>query len=113
MDNISGENVQEWERNGHACQTWFLDAVHMAEADLLQGDMNEDGKLNAIDLTLLKREAWLEQHMHSACRHADLNGDTKINSEDVKLLADYLVCRGALSDISQISYAIDQNYSRG
>ena len=58
---ISGENVQEWERNGHACQTWFLDAVHTADMEVLQYDLNDDGVIDVFDLALMKREALQEE----------------------------------------------------
>ena len=53
-DTTSGANVQQWERNGHACQTWVLEKTVRASDNAALGDLNGDGAVNAMDLAILK-----------------------------------------------------------
>ncbi|MDE5563950.1 MAG: RICIN domain-containing protein [Oscillospiraceae bacterium] len=112
----NGENVQEWERNGHACQTWFLDRVTFSAGDVIPGDMNGDGVVDVFDEALLKREVQKETHTHADRRAADLNGDAVLDVEDVKIMNSFVLGTGNITCVSegkQVYYAIDQAYNKG
>lgn len=54
-------------------------------ANLCQGDINNDGKVNGGDLLMLKAEMGRDDCYSSFCE-ADLNGDGKIDSQDTEIL---------------------------
>lgn len=112
----NGENIQEWERNGHACQTWFLDRVTFSADDVIPGDMNGDGVVDIFDEALLKREVQNSTHTHNSLRSGDLNGDAVLDVEDVKIINNFVLGIGnipCIADGKQIYYAIDQAYNKG
>lgn len=112
----NGENIQEWERNGHACQTWFLDRVTFSADDVIPGDMNGDGVVDVFDEALLKREVQKNTHIHADRRTADLNGDTVLDAKDVKIINSFIHGTGNITCVSegkQVYYAIDQAYNKG
>ena len=116
--NDSGANVQEWERNGHACQTWFLDWAEApaADADLLPGDMDGDGEIDAFDLALMKREMAASGHDLTARKKCDVNGDAAANLDDLTMLRDYVMGAGKLDAYAagkRVYYAQDQASVRG
>ncbi|MEE5992936.1 MAG: GDSL-type esterase/lipase family protein [Oscillospiraceae bacterium] len=109
-------NAQEWERNGHACQTWFIDEVNQNSDDVIQGDLNGDGKVNVIDMALMKRQLKQEHIDHANRRVSDLNGDTSINVDDVKILTDFIHKKGNITSKAtgkNVYYATDATFSRG
>ncbi len=87
-DTSVGANVQEWTLNGSSGQNWYLEYV---STDLIAGDVSLDGKLNAADLTLLKRGVFSGFSSDSASRCADVNADGTVNAEDARLLRDFLL----------------------
>lgn len=112
----SGANVQEWERNGHACQTWFLERAVQSAGDASLGDLNGDGIINVFDLMYLKRCARSESIPHNVFRTGDLNADTVINDDDVVILNRYLLRQDGLKagrNGSNVYYAADAAYNRG
>ncbi|MCR5718226.1 MAG: RICIN domain-containing protein [Oscillospiraceae bacterium] len=116
--NESGENVQEWERNGHACQTWFLDWADMPKetADILPGDLNGDGEVDVYDEALLKRELAASGHTREMRKKCDVNGDTAADLSDLVMMRDYIHNKGNLSAYSEgkrVYYAADQASARG
>ena len=64
--------------------------VVTAEDPLLQGDLDDDGRLTAKDLTLLKRVVTGANVSYSITQAADLNSDFKADTADLVLLAKYL-----------------------
>ncbi|WP_265443766.1 glycoside hydrolase family 9 protein [Acetivibrio straminisolvens] len=65
-----------------------------AQDDVLYGDVNDDGKVNSTDLTLLKRyllKSVSNLPSAKAEKNADVNRDGKINSSDVTVLSRYLL----------------------
>ncbi|MBR4201745.1 MAG: GDSL family lipase [Oscillospiraceae bacterium] len=78
---------------------------------LLQGDLNGDGKINAIDLTLAKR-AVLQPAPYQFVQAADLNGDLKADSADIQMMIGFLT--GAETEFSDTKYAAsEQQFSPG
>jgi len=108
-------NVQEWERNGHACQTWYLDPVTEAKTDtVIKADLNGDGIVNIYDQLLLKKQVQKQTFTHQTRKTADLNGDVNIDALDIKTLTNYLHGKGMeyKETGKDVYYAIDAAYSR-
>lgn len=112
----SGANVQEWERNGHVCQTWFMEKAVQSAASVSVGDMNGDGRIDVLDLILLKRAANAEVCTHDQLRRGDVNADAAITDRDVAVMNTFLLDRGSLEaghNGSNVYYAADAAYNRG
>ncbi|ABN52060.1 MAG TPA: endoglucanase [Hungateiclostridium thermocellum] len=65
-----------------------------AQNEVLYGDVNDDGKVNSTDLTLLKRyvlKAVSTLPSSKAEKNADVNRDGRVNSSDVTILSRYLI----------------------
>jgi hypothetical protein len=105
-------NVQLWEKNGHECQTWLLEAAryHAAAAAGFTGDLNNDGKINAVDLTLLKRQL-ITNAPRAVMTPQDLNADGTVSIADAIVLMKFLTGEGGIEK----SYyaAIDAAYYNG
>lgn len=112
-----GANVQEWERNGHACQTWFMvTPVAHEESSVTVGDLNEDGVIDAFDTALLKRSVQNGTISHSIRRHGDVNADAMVSAKDVVIHTDYILNRGKLqagANGSNVYYAMDAPFNKG
>ena len=110
-------NIQEWERNGNACQTWFIDSVQLSNTEnFISGDVNHDGIVNIYDLVILKQQIKKQTVSAYTQKVADMNGDAKINSQDVKLLTTYLHGKGNTSyweTGKKVYYAVDSAFNRG
>ncbi|MGN0622024.1 MAG: RICIN domain-containing protein [Porcipelethomonas sp.] len=83
----SGANVQEWEINGHACQSWTIEYI---EPEIMLGDSSEDGIINCFDVCVLKRGIMNGFDSDTAKLNSDVNGDGTVNAEDAVLLIDFL-----------------------
>ncbi|MBP0972154.1 MAG: dockerin type I repeat-containing protein, partial [Oscillospiraceae bacterium] len=59
----------------------------------LPGDMNRDGVVNAVDLSLLKQMLLGSERTDTDRKVADWNEDTKIDVEDAKGIVDFLLQR--------------------
>lgn len=78
---------------------------------LLQGDLNDDGKINAIDLTLAKRAA-MHPTAYQYVQAADLNGDLKADAADIQMMAGFLT--GTETEFADTKYAAsEQQFSQG
>ena len=60
-------------------------------APALRGDVSRDGRVNAVDLTLLKQVLLGRERTDIDRKAADWNGDGEINAEDAKGLLDFLL----------------------
>ncbi|MBR4200392.1 MAG: hypothetical protein IKQ91_03830 [Oscillospiraceae bacterium] len=87
-------------------------AVHPASGyPLLQGDLNSDGRINAIDLTLAKRTV-MNVSPYRYVQAADLNGDLKADFADIQEMIGYLT--GSVTEFADTKYAAsEQQYSQG
>lgn len=115
-DTTSGANVQQWERNGHACQTWVLEKTVRASDNAALGDLNGDGAVNAMDLAILKRVLINSNITRKQSRSADINMDTSITAADCRALSDFLIKRNNIEAVetdNRVYYAVDQAYNSG
>ncbi len=70
----------------------FPDEVPESEDAGLLGDVNNDGKVNAMDATLAARYAVGSYSLDAAAiKRGDVNGDGKVNAMDATLIARYAV----------------------
>ncbi len=108
-----GANVQEWERNGHNCQVWVLEAMsyHPAKNPYLVGDMNGDDRVNAVDLALMKRAMIGGQADRVALRPADTNADGIISVADAVAMQKHLLGQDGIN--RSYHAAIDAAYMSG
>ncbi|MBE6849514.1 MAG: GDSL family lipase [Ruminococcus sp.] len=112
----SGANVQQWERNGHACQTWFIERAIRSTEDVTLGDLNDDGVVDGFDEAILKRLLREEKSDRRTKRSGDVNVDTKLDAADCRVLHDFLMNRGEISAAktgNRVYYAVDQAYGGG
>lgn len=114
----AGANVQEWEINGHDCQSWILEPVNYSESgsDIVVGDLNHDGVVNVFDYILMKRSV-MKQSVSGYERHyADTNADGEVNVSDCVAMKKFLVKLGdfdAVKKSSSFYYANEASYSGG
>ena len=79
----------EWKANAEGKRTKVCSACGKV-ANFMYGDLNYDGKVNAIDLTILRR--YLARYSDKIdIAVADFNGDGKVNTLDLMLLRRFLV----------------------
>ncbi len=112
----SGANVQQWERNGHACQTWILEKVVESAEDVTLGDLNEDGVINAFDEAILKKMLRETNGSRRQKRSGDVNADAALDAADCKALQDFLMNRSGITAAetgNRVYYAVDQAYNSG
>ena len=110
-------NIQQWGINGHACQSWVLERITIADdSDIVLGDMNKDGKVNVFDLSILKKHL-KEQHLDRSTRkNGDTNADGSVSITDAIAVQKHLIFGTefeANEKSSRFYYAIDQSYNRG
>lgn len=113
-----GANIQEWERNGNACQTWKLERVTRSESvDFgITGDLNQDGRINGIDLALMRQHVTSSFLDDSARRRADTNADGDANIADCVAIQQYLLNAEPFEKIknnSSIYFAKDMSFASG
>ncbi|MBQ5339423.1 MAG: hypothetical protein J6Z40_09700, partial [Oscillospiraceae bacterium] len=58
---------------------------------IIRGDLNRDGKVNAVDLTLLKQLLLGSERTDIDQKAADWNGDNAINAEDANGMLAFLL----------------------
>ena len=102
-------NVNLWERNGHDCQIWILESVpyHAGSAVGRPGDLDSNGAVNAIDLTLLKRDLIAGSNTSAA----DVTADGKVTVADAVYLARFLTDDAQINSV--FCRAIDASYMYG
>lgn len=81
----SGANVQQFVRNGEACQSWVLEPV---TEFVLFGDLNSDGRVDAFDMVLLRQCIISNTHNSSG----DINDDGELGVADLVKLQRFLIC---------------------
>ena len=112
----NGANVQEWERNGHSCQNWFIEKTVKSTDKTAIGDINEDGIINIFDVALLKSILNSKEKTRRQHRTSDINADSAVDAKDCRSLNEYVLGTKKLSDAAngrQIYYAVDQAYNSG
>ncbi len=85
-----GANVAQWTLNGHACQSWKLLPASLSDLPLLQGDLNNDGVVNAIDATLQRRMLTQNSGSNAEKQAADVDGDLYHTATDHRMMVSYL-----------------------
>ena len=133
----AGANVQQWEINGHACQSWIVEAVGEqtqptepqptetqptdpqpvitpAAGDSIVGDIDGNGKVNIIDLLMMKR---IKDDFKGIDRQrSDTNADGFVDEKDIKAMTLFLSKQGefeAVKNSSAFLYAEDQTWNKG
>lgn len=82
-------SFSEWKTNAEGKRTKVCSACGKV-ANFMYGDLNYDGKVNAIDLTILRR--YLARYSDKIdIAVADFNGDGKVNTLDLMLLRRFIV----------------------
>ena len=88
---ISGSTINvvclagAWSGGSGDVNCWLADDVSLENIDLLPGDANHDGYVDADDAAILA-EHW-QQNTDAAWRHGDFNYDGKVNDIDATLMA--------------------------
>ncbi len=86
----SGDNVQQWEPNGNACQKWVLNAEELPK--VIQGDVNADGTFSVADVVLLQK--WLlavpETHL-ADWKAGDVYEDERVDVLDLGMMKRLLI----------------------
>ncbi len=112
-----GGNIQQWEINGHACQSWILEPVVYAgdsDDNIIVGDLNYDGKINVFDYIILKRKA--NDFKGFERQFADTNSDGLVNIDDIKSMESFLIKKGGFDAVekkSRLYYADEASFSQG
>lgn len=115
-ETTSGANIRQWERNGHACQAWFLEKVNAATDEFTPGDVNEDGVINAFDVAIMKKMLSDDALTRRQKRTADANADFGLKADDCKMVSDFVLNRGSIEPSAtgnRVYYAVDQAYYSG
>ena len=87
--NFAEHSFGEWKTNAEGKRTKVCSACGKV-ANFMYGDLNYDGKVNAIDLTILRR--YLARYSSEIdIAVADFNGDGKVNTLDLMLLRRFIV----------------------
>lgn len=88
----TGANVQQWERNGHDCQSWILETVdYNPDESVIYGDINNDGCIDSFDMVMMRKELVSPVLSYSEKRRADVNADGKVDVSDAVELQEYIL----------------------
>ena len=83
---------EQYDKNGD----FVITDKERADAEaFLRGDLNRDGKVNAVDLTLLKQVLLGSDRTDLCLIAGDWDGDEAINAEDTAGILDFLLQREA------------------
>ncbi|MBR6108081.1 MAG: RICIN domain-containing protein [Oscillospiraceae bacterium] len=84
-------NAIEWTNDRTDNQKWqMIPAAVGKDGPLAQGDLTGDGKINAADLTLMKRVLNDADAPYNKRQAADLNGDMKADADDLTVMVNFL-----------------------
>ncbi len=124
-----GGNIQQWQRNGHKCQSWLLEAMNLTTKEPAEvqsvtiGDINKDGKINVFDLALLKKHLSKNFLDEAGIKSADVNADETVSIADAVVMQKHILTIkdeqvNAIGSTATVGsndyyYAIDQTYNRG
>ncbi len=87
-----GANVQQWERNSHACQSWILETVdYNPDESFIYGDVNDDGRTDSFDMVMMRKELVSPVLSYSEKKRADVNADGKVDISDAVELQKYIL----------------------
>ena len=91
----SADEKLDWQdcfenERGDACLHVYTEYEGETES-FIRGDINRDGKVNAVDLTLLKQVLLGSERTDIDRKAADWNEDEEINAEDAQSLMGYLL----------------------
>lgn len=116
----NGANIQQWERNGHDCQSWILEPItyfdNEFDDNIIIGDLNRDGKINVFDFIIAKRHVSNFTVKGFNRLRGDVNSDGEITALDCGAIQKYLVKKGefeAVKNSSSFYYANECSYSKG
>ncbi len=106
-------NAIEWENDGTNNQKWTIQFTKAAEdMPFAQADLNRDGKLTAVDLTLAKQAVLAGDAPYNVTQAIDVNGDLKADAADIALIHGFLM--GDVSEFADPKYAAtEQTISEG
>ena len=112
----SGANVQQWERNGHACQSWVAEEVNSSISQptteeigkLVYGDVNCNGTVDIADAVITKlyiinpsKYSLSKQGLKNADVHNVGNG---INAQDALAIQSYVISRIETLPVGEKTY---------
>lgn len=82
-------------------------ALSASALALVYGDVNDDGKINAVDLTLVKRKISSPSFSGLNLESADVTGDKTVNYYDAKEIQQYILCQRCSFTVSTCSSIIN------
>ena len=89
----SGESVTLGTNGGSNESANYLIFAVAAADDYMIGDLNADGRINAVDMTLLKQILLGRASDSRIKKAADIDENGEINHDDLNQLADFLLCK--------------------
>lgn len=114
----SGANIQQFELNGHDCQSWFLEPISAGIDSISSstGDINNDGVIDIFDDILAKHMMCQNDVSRQEKRMADTNADGDFDKKDCLAMKKRILLDEpfeADKNCSSFYYAIDETFSKG
>ncbi len=79
----TGANIQQWEINGHDCQSWIIEEVdYDPSVTFTYGDINNDTLIDSFDMVLMRQELCGPVLSVVQKLSADVNADGLVNVAD-------------------------------
>lgn len=102
----NGANIDQWDYWGGEGQKFYLQPAG-GSYSFLRGDLDFNGRINAADLTLMKRG--LMFGFDAVCEAAaDFDGDGRTGTEDVMTMRDFLLGKDAPSGSAECTVPFDE-----